>query len=92
MERYIIIMKKITGERFMNPYKNTESLYFSPPGEAGAGDELEEVRQALDEAMRARYEGTDQSYTLWFERLRLTSLEADRAVFACESKLKAGII
>lgn len=76
----------------MNPYKNTESIYFSPPGEAGAGDELEEVRQALDEVMRARYEGTDQSYKLWFEHLRLTSLQSDRAVFACESKLKAGII
>ncbi len=76
----------------MNPYKNTESIYFSPPGEAGAGDELEEVRQALDEVMRARYEGTDQSYKLWFEHLRLTSLQSDRAVFACESKLKEGII
>ena len=76
----------------MNPYKNTESIYFSPPGEAEGGDELEEVRQALDEVMRARYEGTDQSYKLWFEHLRLTSLQSDRAVFACESKLKAGII
>jgi len=76
----------------MNPNKNTESIYFSPPGEAEGGDELEEVRQALDEVMRARYEGTDQSYKLWFEHLRLTSLQSDRAVFACESKLKAGII
>ena len=55
-------------------------------------DELDEVRQALEEAMRARYEGSDHSYALWFDRLRLTSLEADRAVFACENNLKARII
>lgn len=76
-----------------------------PPGEIGAknasssdtssnvsSDELDEVRQALDGAMRARYEGSDHSYALWFERLRLTSLGADRAVFACENNLKARII
>ena len=68
-----------------------------PPGKIDAGgnscrDELDEVRQALEEAMRARYEGSDHSYSLWFDRLRLTSLEADRAVFACENSLKARII
>ena len=90
----------------MNPYRDAENIYFSPPFFPDPGhpsdpdgtppeareDELDEVRRALDEAMRARYEGTDQSYSLWFERLRLTSLQADRAVFICENNLKARII
>ena len=52
----------------MNPYKNTESIYFSPLGEAEGGDELEEVRQALDEVMRARYEGTSTCGSRLFSR------------------------
>ncbi|MBE6724191.1 MAG: chromosomal replication initiator protein DnaA [Ruminococcaceae bacterium] len=57
-----------------------------------SNDGLDEVREAVDEAMRERYEGTVQSYQLWFERLRLKALTADRALFVCENNLKLKII
>ena len=90
----------------MSIYRDAGKIFFSPPFFPDPGqpedpeniprtaqeDELDEVRLALGEAMRARYEGTDQSYALWFDKLRLVSLQADRAVFACENNLKARII
>jgi len=60
--------------------------------EKQASDGLDEIRAALDEVMRERYTGTKQSYQLWFGRLRLELLDAERAVFACETKMKCGIV
>ena len=65
----------------------------NPAPDSGFPDDgLDQVRRAVDETMRERYDGTVQSYRLWFEHLRLKSLSADRAVFACENKFKFKII
>ena len=97
-------VNKSTGERFMKHFWDSP-LYFSaedsPPGCQAApsfdgagtdGDELEEIRQAVDEAMRSRYDGTDLSYQLWFGKLTLEFLDAEQAVFACENKTKYNVI
>lgn len=48
--------------------------------------------QILDEMMRSRYQYSEQSYNLWFGRMQLRCLDAERAVFVCENTTKQEII
>ena len=84
----------------MTLYRDTDAPFFCAPDtragsfSAGPGpaEELGEIRQTLDETMRGRYNGTNQSYQLWFGHLRLDKLDAEKAVFACENLFKHKII
>jgi chromosomal replication initiator protein len=87
----------------MNHYRYEDFPFFSakesgpgtssPPSDSdSAAGEMDEIRQALDEVMRSRYGGTNQSYHLWFALLKLVSLDAEKAVFACENKFKYDIL
>ncbi|MBQ8185871.1 MAG: chromosomal replication initiator protein DnaA [Clostridia bacterium] len=48
--------------------------------------------QILDDMMRERYQYSEQSYNLWFGRMQLRALDAERAVFVCENTTKQEII
>ena len=48
--------------------------------------------QILDELMRSRYEYSEQSYNLWFGRMELRALDAEKVVFVCENTTKQEII
>ncbi|MBR4203907.1 MAG: chromosomal replication initiator protein DnaA [Clostridia bacterium] len=54
--------------------------------------QLSGIWQTVDEIMREAYTGTRQSYDLWFGRMKLTYLDADRAVLVCENKMKQSIV
>jgi len=54
--------------------------------------ELSSFWQILDELMRSRYEYSEQSYNLWFGRMQLRALDAEKAVFVCENTTKQEII
>ena len=54
--------------------------------------ELSGIWQAVDEVMREKYTGTKQSYDLWFGRMKLTLLDANRAVLVCENKIKQSVV
>ena len=54
--------------------------------------ELSGIWQTVDEVMREKYTGTKQSYDLWFGRMKLTYLDANRAVLVCENKIKQSVI
>ncbi len=54
--------------------------------------ELSSFWQILDELMRSRYEYSEQSYNLWFGRMQLRALNAEKAVFVCENTTKQEII
>ncbi len=53
---------------------------------------LSDIWFMLDEKMRENYQYTEESYTLWFGRMKLVYLDADKAVFVCENKTKKDII
>ena len=54
--------------------------------------DLNLIRQMLDYKMRETYTGSDQSYELWFSRLRLRELDDTHAYFVCENEMKRTII
>ena len=51
-----------------------------------------DISKMLDSRMREKYQYTEESYALWFDRMKLVNLDADRAVFACENETQRGII
>jgi len=51
-----------------------------------------DIWSMLDTRMREKYQYGQESYVLWFGRMQLINLDADRAVFACENETKRGII
>ena len=51
-----------------------------------------DIWSMLDTRMREKYQYGKESYVLWFGRMQLINLDADRAVFACENETKRGII
>ena len=53
---------------------------------------LSDIWEMLDARMREKYQYTESSYMLWFGRMKLVDLDADRAVFVCESKTKQEVI
>lgn len=53
---------------------------------------LSDIWAMLDARMRESYQYTEESYELWFGRMQLSYLDADRAVFVCENETKRGII
>lgn len=53
---------------------------------------LSDIWMMLDTKMRESYQYTEESYELWFGRMQLSYLDADRAVFVCENETKRGII
>lgn len=53
---------------------------------------LSDIWLMLDAKMRESYKYTEESYELWFGRMQLSYLDADRAVFVCENETKRSII
>ena len=51
-----------------------------------------DIWSMLDARMRDKYQYTEESYVLWFGRMQLINLDADRAVFAIENETKRGVI
>ena len=54
--------------------------------------ELSGIWQATVELMHRRYEGSKQSFELWFGLAKLASLDANAAVIACENKMKQSVL
>ena len=54
--------------------------------------ELSGIWQATVSLMRDRYEGSQQSFALWFGLVKLVSLDADSAEIACENKTKQTVL
>ncbi|MBR5679891.1 MAG: hypothetical protein IKX19_04495, partial [Clostridia bacterium] len=54
--------------------------------------ELSGIWQATVTLMRDRYEGSQQSFALWFGLVKLVSLDADSAEIACENKTKQTVL
>lgn len=50
------------------------------------------IWKLTESVMKERYTGKEETYNIWFGSLRLVSLEADTAVFMCESEFKRDII
>lgn len=53
---------------------------------------LSDIWTMLDSRMRESYQYNEESYELWFGRMKLSYLDADRAVFVCENETKCNII
>ena len=53
---------------------------------------LADIWEMLDARMREKYQYTESSYMLWFGRMKLVNLDADRAVFVCENETKRDVI
>lgn len=53
---------------------------------------LSDIWTMLDAKMRESYKYTEESYELWFGRMQLSYLDADKAVFVCENETKRSII
>lgn len=56
------------------------------------GADLSIIGTLLEEIMHSNYKNSEQSYELWFGRLRLRRLSAEEAYFVCENELKRKII
>ena len=54
--------------------------------------DLSGIWQATVALMRDRYEGSRQSFTLWFGLVKLASLDANSAEIACENKMKQSVL
>ena len=54
--------------------------------------ELSGIWQATVESMRRRWEGSRQSFSLWFGLVKLASLDANSAAIACENKMKQSVL
>ncbi|MGN1346398.1 MAG: chromosomal replication initiator protein DnaA [Eubacteriales bacterium] len=54
--------------------------------------DLSEIWRMVNENMRESYKYSEQSYQLWFGRMQLSHLDAERAVFVCENEQKRTII
>ncbi len=54
--------------------------------------ELSSIWLMMNDIMRKNYKHSEQSYQLWFGRMRLSYLDAERAVFVCENETKRDII
>ncbi|MBQ4351214.1 MAG: chromosomal replication initiator protein DnaA [Clostridia bacterium] len=54
--------------------------------------ELSGIWQATVDVMRQNYEGSHQSFALWFGLVRLTALDANSAEIACENKMKQTVL
>ncbi|MBE6541693.1 MAG: chromosomal replication initiator protein DnaA [Ruminococcaceae bacterium] len=54
--------------------------------------DLSVIWQMTEERMRETYKYTEQSFNLWFGRMQLRFLDAERAVFVCENEFKRGVI
>ena len=54
--------------------------------------ELSGIWQATVESMRCRWEGSRQSFSLWFGLVKLASLDANSAAIACENKMKQSVL
>ncbi len=56
------------------------------------GAELSVIQEMLEEIMHANYTNSEQSYELWFGRLKLRKLSSNEAYLVCENELKRKII
>ncbi|MBQ3707063.1 MAG: chromosomal replication initiator protein DnaA [Clostridia bacterium] len=54
--------------------------------------ELSGIWQATIVSMRRRWEGSNQSFELWFGLVKLASLDANSAAIACENKMKQSVL
>ena len=54
--------------------------------------ELSGIWQAVLEVMRDSYQGSNQSFELWFGHAKLAFLDAESAVLVCENKMKQSVI
>ncbi len=54
--------------------------------------EISMIGEMLEEIMHENYENSEQSYELWFGRLKLRRLDTSEAYLVCENELKRKII
>ncbi len=54
--------------------------------------DLSVIWQMIEQRMRETFKYSEQSFNLWFGRVQLRFLDAERAVFVCENKLKKDVI
>ena len=54
--------------------------------------ELFPIWEKVNAAMRERFSGTDQIFSLWFDRMQLSYLDSDNAVFVVENEMKRSVV
>ncbi len=54
--------------------------------------DLSEIRSMLFEHMKENYPHSQKSFELWFSYLKLTYLDSDKAVFACDTAIKQNVL